>query len=219
MNTALLLVAIALAMGMIAAATWLVGLWNCVLTWVNLMFSALVASSFFEPVADRLNSNSPESSYLVDLVAVWGLFIGTFTVLRIATEFLSTYRVQFDQWTETIGRSILAILIAVTFFAFASFTMHMAPLPITGYWGEHFQSEPESAAFGVGADRAWMKFVHYESIGALAEFRDSRMLNPYNLPTSTRVREFDPEHELMARYRQRRRILSEQNSLQAPIPK
>ena len=209
---------IVMGVGMVAAATWLVGLWNNVVTWVNLMIAAMVASSFFEPLATNLNNSAPESSYLVDFVAIWGLFIGTFIVLRVATEVLSRYRVKFDVWTETIGRSVMAILIALTLFAFASFTLHTAPLPIAGPWGEPFQPTPEAQSFGIGADRAWMNFVKSSSLGSFAEFRDSRLLPPYELPTNTQSREFDPANEFIARYRERRRILSEQDNLQIPNP-
>lgn len=214
MQAALLLFAILLAIGMVAAATWLVGLWNNVITWVNIVIAALVASSFFEPLAAQLNNSAPESGYLVDFVAVWGLFIGTFVLLRVATEFLSRYRLKFDAWTEVIGRSVMSLLIALTLFAFASFTLHTAPLPIYGFWGDRFQPTPEAPALGIGADRAWMNFVRAASVGSLAEARDSQLLPPYELDSATSSREFDPAGEYIARYHQRRRVLSEQDNLQ-----
>ena len=210
----ILILSILLGLGMVVSATWLVGLWNNILTWISLVISAMVASSFFEPLATRLSNSAPESTYLVDFVAAWGVFVATFVVLRVATEVLSRHRMQFDLWTEMIGRSIMSILIAVTLFAFVSFTLHTAPLPNFGFWGENFQPTPESQSLGIGADRVWMRFLKSASVGSMSEFRDSRLLPPYELPTSTNSREFDPADELIARYQQRRKILSEQNNIQ-----
>ncbi len=218
MQNVLLIFLIVMGLGMVAAATWLVGLWNNVITWVNLMIAAMVASSFFEPLATILNNNAPESSYLVDFAAMWGLFIGSFVMLRVATEVLSRYRLTFDIWTEMVGRSILAILIATTLFAFTCFTLHTAPLPIAGSWGERFQPTPDAQSFGIGADRAWMSFIQSASRGSLAEFRDSRLLPPYELPTHSQSREFDPANEFIIRYHDRRRLLSEQENLQIANP-
>ncbi len=210
----ILILSILLGLGMIMSATWLVGLWNNILTWISVVISAMVASSFFEPLATRLSNTAPESTYLVDFVAAWALFVGTFLILRIATEVLSRHRMQFDLWTEMIGRSVMSILIAVTLFAFASFTLHMAPLPNFGFWGDNFQPTPDAQSLGVGADRVWMGFLKSASVGSMSEFRDSRLLPPYELATSTSYREFDPADELIARYQQRRRILAEQNNIQ-----
>jgi len=214
MEPVLFSLTIVLVLAMIAAATWLVGLWNNIITWITLVISAMVASSFFEPLATRLNEKLAESSYLVDFVAVWGLFIATYAVLRILTEVLSKYRLQFDVWTETIGRTVMSILIALTFFAFASFTLHMAPMPVDGPWGQHFQATPDAQSFGIGADRSWMNFVRSESMGAFSERIDSPILFPYELPTTTGVREFDPAGELMSRYHQRRRNLAAMDNIQ-----
>jgi hypothetical protein len=212
--SALFFIAIFLGLSMVVAATWLVGLWNNVITWFNLVLSGLVATSFFEPLAMQVNNGAPESSYLVDFVAVWALFIGTFIILRIATEVLSQHRLLFDPWTENIGRSVMAVAIAGTLFSFASFTLHLAPLPAEGIWSDVFQPEPGSRSFGIGADRAWMGFVKSASRGSLAESQRSPLLAPYELATETTVREFDPAGELIARYRHRRLILSQQPNLQ-----
>jgi hypothetical protein len=214
MEYLLLILAILLSLGMVIAATWLVGLWNNVISWVNLVLSALVATSFFEPLAAQLHQNAPESSYLVDFVAIWGLFISTYVVLRVMTELLSRYRLYFDYWTETIGRTVMSVAIALTLFAFASFTLHMAPMPIRGFWEQRFQPSPEARSFGIGADRAWMSFVHAASLGSLAESRESRLLTPYELSSNSSVREFDPQHEMISKYHQRRRLLSEQENIQ-----
>lgn len=214
MESILFNVGLLLVVAMIAAATWLVGFWNNVITWVNLVISALVASSFFEPLAARLSVNAPESTYLVDFVSIWVLFLGTYAVMRIATEVLSHYRLQFDQWTETIGRSVMALLIAVTFFAFASFTLHTAPLPVEGLWAQRFQPTPDANSFGIGADRAWMSFVKSTSRGSLSEIKNYRLLPPYDLFSDSGVREFDPAGEFMARYQQRRSQLSTLDNIQ-----
>lgn len=214
MESLLLILGLVLILTMIAAATWLVGFWNNVITWVNLMISALVASSFFEPLAVRLNENAPESTYLVDFVAIWGLFVATYGVLRIFTELFSRYKLQFDQWTETIGRTVMSVLIAFTFLAFASFTLHTAPLPVDGFWGNQFQPTPDARTLGIGMDRTWMGFVKTLSVGSMSEFKESRLLPPYDLFSESGVREFDPQGVYTSRYRQRREQLSTLDDIQ-----
>ena len=113
----------------VIASTWWMGLWSNLITLVNFLLAAMVASSFFEPVASRLDEMMPSYTYLVDFLALWLIFIVSFIALRGITELLSGVRLKFDYWTETIGRSILSVWLACCFVCFTCFSLHLAPLP------------------------------------------------------------------------------------------
>jgi hypothetical protein len=59
-----------------------------------------------------------------------------------------------------------------------------------------------------------MGFVKALSVGSMAEFKETRLLPPYELFSESGVREFDPGGEYMARYRQRREQLSTMDNIQ-----
>ena len=61
------------------------GLWSNAITLVNVVTAALLATNFWEPVADLLIEQFPQGTYLWDFSALWGLFAVGLIVLRTAT--------------------------------------------------------------------------------------------------------------------------------------
>jgi hypothetical protein len=163
----------------IVAATWFMGLWSNMLTLINLILAASIASCLFEPVSTLLETQAGMASYtyLLDFLTLWGIFFGSFVFFRAVTDFSSKVRVQFNVWVEMVGRSVLSIWIASVFLGFSVFTLHTAPLP-AGAFGNRLQATPESRnIIGIGPDRMWMGFLQSRSRGALAESRN--MIMPF----------------------------------------
>lgn len=197
----------------VIASTWWMGLWSNLLTLVNFLLAAMLASSFFEPVASRLDDMMPSFTYLVDFLALWLIFILSFVVLRGLTELLSAYRLKFDFWTEMTGRSILSVWLACCFVCFACFSLHLAPLPPNS-----FQKNVEDRTLGIGPDRYWLAFVQSRSRGALSEVQDSGVLDPYGLDDHAddegqNKRVFDPHANYIFTYHLRRELLSNEKGL------
>jgi hypothetical protein len=175
----------------VAAGCWMQGLWGGLLTLINLLLSGMIAINYFEPVAGLLDKANKAQTHLWDSIALWGLMLISFIVLRLLTEVLSRHRVRFNLWVEMVGRTIVALWIGWLFVGFTLLTMHTAPV------GQHplgFQKEPLSRNFmGFAPDRQWLALVHSRSSGALAR------ITP---------REFDRDSEFIFKYHQRRSDLA-----------
>lgn len=206
LETLILLVAFLLVGGLI----WLVGLWSGFISLVNLLLAALVATAFFEPVADQIEyssgKNSMQFTYLCDFVAIWLVFVAAAVLIRILTDSFSSVRVRFDPVTEMIGRSVVAVLAGGLFVCFAHFTMLVAPLPFTGAETNMQITQPR---------QVWIALARGLSNGSLAEARDSKMAQPYRdehnrIQGDSQLRPFDPLYTFHAKYQERRQRFGQQ---------
>ena len=204
----------------VIAATWFVGLWNNVITLINVVFAASIASVFYEPVADAIEARNPTYTYMVDFVCLWGLFFVSFVVLRGVTDLLSRNRLEFDVWVEMIGRTVLSIAISWIFLCFTLFTLHTAPLPLDS----DFQTHPDTVNFLGGPDRLWLAFLQSRSQGALAESIDGPLLSEYDLNSlhaddqNLEVRVFDSRSDFIYKYHHRRQLLAGEEALRVFRP-
>jgi len=205
----------------IVAATWFMGLWSNLLTLINLILAAMIATNVYEPLCDAIErGGNTGMTYLLDFLILWGVFVFTFGLFRLGTDLLSGYRVKFNIVVELVGRSVLSIWIAITFLSFALFTLHTAPLPEAPFGG--FQATPESK----GLDRLWLGFAQSRSRGAFAEFRNGWFLPEYNedehpKDVGKNRRVFDSTSDFILKYHDRRRRFMEQEgfTVEKPVPK
>ena len=209
----------------IVAATWFVGLWNNLITFVNLIFAGMIASCWFEPVADTLESQGMASyTFVLDFLCLWGLFFLVFGALRICTDIVSKVKIKFDFWTEIVGRSISSICIASFMICFFTFSVHLAPLSESPFGGS-FQATPATRnVLGIGPDRMWLGYLQSRSRGAFAESRNGLfgMLNSpatiYDDPEHERDagkdrRVFDSNSDFIFKYHHRRQNFMQQESV------
>lgn len=168
------------------AALWFQGLWSNMVTLINVLIAGMIAFNYFEPVADLLVKQESSYKYLYDYLALWGLFVLSFGILRLATDLASRRRVVFNIWVEMVGRSILSVWIAWLFIGFVCATMHAAPLGANPFG---FQQTPMAGNFlGMSPGRQWLALMQSRSRGAL----------------SGNNGEFDPQSEFILKYYQRR---------------
>jgi len=198
----------------VAAANWWLGLWSNLLSLVNFLLAALVASSIYENVAALLanaNPNIKTYDYLLEFISVWLIFFVTFAVLRGITEAMSAYRLHFDGVTELIGRSLLSAWLGFAFLQFTMFTFHLAPIAPSD-----FATNPTEKVLGFGPDRMWLSLIQSRSRGALSTDKASDqfgLAKGYNLPvhpddTDLNARVFDPNGQFILRQTKRRKDLS-----------
>jgi uncharacterized membrane protein required for colicin V production len=198
----------------VVAANWWLGLWSNLLSLVNFLLAALIASSFYENVATKLssiNENIASYDYLLDFICVWLLFFVSFGILRGITEVLSAKQVQFDKITELAGRSVLSAWLGFAFLQFALFTFHLAPIAPSDY-----AVNPKESVLGFGPDRMWLSLIQSRSRGALSSTKSSNqfgLASPYNLdvhPDDTKLeaRVFDPMGQFILQKTQRRKDLA-----------
>ena len=165
----------------------------------------MLAFNYFEPLADLIDKQDRSYTYLVDFLALWGLFVVSFGLLRLFSDVLSRKRVTFDFWTETVGRSVVAIWIAWLFVGFvcASLAYRPAGNPSAGVSGD--ADFGEFPGHGAGASSGWR-------LCRAAREGPCRVANPMPpnlspLPEdqNLNVRIFDPESRFILKYYQRRR--------------
>jgi uncharacterized membrane protein required for colicin V production len=168
------------------------GLWSNALTFFNVMTSALLASNYFEPLADYLEKQAPSYKYLWDFLALWIVFAGSMMVLRTITDLLSKVKVKFIPQVNLAGGIFFAAWTGWIMVGFTTMTLHTAPLARNFFLGA-FQETPEThMMFGLGPDRKWLAFLHKMSQSSLSRS------GPAGAHT------FDPEADFVLRYGFRR---------------
>jgi len=196
---------------LVAAALWFQGLWSNAVTLINLIVAMLIATNFWEPICDLIESFGAGSfTYLLDFVVLWFLFVFSFVFLRLFTDLLSRTRVKFEMPVEMTGRSLLAIWNAWLLVCFTAFSLQMAPLnnptPL-GAW-----SAPNSSVFlFLPADRFWLRFMQSRSRGALARGNFSGESHPDDAEANLEA--FDPYSEFPLKYRDRREKYSQAEAM------
>lgn len=209
----------------VAGFNWWVGAWNSMLNLINFYLAALVASSFFEPLADRLEAFNPTYTYVVDFVAVWALFAVMFAGLRITTDLLTKYQLRMNVWADYGVRTFLSIAVAFSFVCFMFFTLHVAPLPPDVFdpatpkeLGDVRAGNRPNKLMGFGPDEIWMSLVKSSSRGSLAESKRGLFLEDYKLEdhpddVKLQARVFDPQANFRLNYAIRRANLSKSETL------
>jgi hypothetical protein len=179
------------------AMMWTEGMWGNAITSINVIFAAMLAMNFYEPVATFMEARLPSFTYLLDFVCQWFLFAVALSVLRITTDQASQHQVRFKMPLEQAGRAIFAVATAWVLICFTTATMHTAPLGRSPFRGS-FQREPlANNLFGLAPDRLFLGFVHSRSKTALA--------NPTPTP-------FDAKGDYILKYGARRQALQEHNA-------
>lgn len=175
------------------------GLWSNTLALVNVLTAGLLATNYFEPLANFFERQDSSFTYVWDFLAIWMIFGIAMIVLRMATDYMSTVKVKFFVPVEKAGGLLMACWVAWVVVGFTTMTLHTAPLA-RNFLGGAFQPEAESKMlFGLGPDRSWLGWVHRESKGSL-----SRLGTP---------NPFDPRGDFILRYGERRAEFEDQLTL------
>jgi len=192
------LILLLLLLGACLAFVGMQGMWSAGITFINALFAALLATSYWEPAARLLQGMGPSFTYLIDILAIWIVFCLFFLLLRLATDFISRVKVRFLPIADQIGGYFFGLLTAWVMICFVMFSLHTAPLPrnFLGFW----QPEPETRMLGVAPDRRWLGFVNMVSRGALSKGN-----------------EFDPDAEFILKYGQRRADLEGEKELRVRV--
>ena len=152
------------------------GLWSNAISAINVTLAAMVATNWYEILADYLNSQAPSYTYVWDFLMLWALFALSFTVFRAFTDQISKHRVRFKMPVEIAGRIIFALLTGWIFICFTNMTLHTAPLARTAFRGS-FSAEPKSKSFlGLAPDRLWLGFMQSRSRGILFRIRRNQII-------------------------------------------
>jgi hypothetical protein len=169
------------------AALYPEGMWSNAVRLINVVTAALLAMNFFEPAARWLEGLWGSLTYVVDFVALWGLFALFAAVLGELTNRISKVKVRFLKVADQIGSGFFALWIGWVMLCFTLVTLHTAPLSRTFLFGG-FKAESRMF-FGLAPDRQWLGFVRKMSRSTFCR---------------SAVQEFDPQADFMPKYASRR---------------
>jgi uncharacterized membrane protein required for colicin V production len=184
------------------AMTMREGLWSNAVMFFNIMTAAMLASNYYETLANWLEQKQPSYTYVLDFLSLWTIFCVVLIGLRLATDKLSRVTVKFKMPVEWAGGIFFSLWIGWLMVCFSTFTLHTAPLARSFLLGT-FQPEPKSEMFfGLAPDRQWLAFMHTMSdYGSLGRGRSETD------PEGTNV--FDPKADFILRYAARRKAFED----------
>lgn len=178
------------------------GLWGNAITLINVVTSALLATSWYEPFATYLQNNVDASyTYVWDFLAFWGVFAGVMGVLRAITDNLSKVKVRFKKPIDMAGGLVFAVWVGWVMICFTLTTLHTAPLARNSFGGAFAPTPMSNMFMGFAPDRQWLAFAHKMSKGTFARSKP----NP-----------FDPTGEFILKYGARREQFEEKLSTVTP---
>ncbi len=178
----------------VSFALWKEGVWGSLVMLCNVLAAASVATAWYEWVVAFLEPRLPSYGYVLDFVAVWGLFCLVLLGLREATDRISRTKVRLRRPVELFGGPLVAALVAWVMTCFTAATLHVAPLP-----RDLVQPAPDTRMFfGLAPDRKWLAWV-----------RGATLNGPFAVPGSA----FDKDADFIIRYAARRKRLEDEPGL------
>ncbi len=180
------------------------GLWGNLITLFNVIFAALLAMNFFEPMADAIETKGggfiASLTYFLDFLSMWIVFVVAFVVLKVLTRVISRVKVRFRKPMEMAGGYAVSALTGWVMVCFITASLHTAPLPKTAFGGGFDPNR--RMVFGLAPDIKWLAFTNATSSKAL-----SRGTGAANA--------FDPDASFITIYNSRRAALEDQETLRA----
>ena len=178
----------------VSAALWKEGIWSTLVMLLNVVLAATVATAWYERLVAVLEPRLPSYTYLLDFVALWGLFCLLLLGMREATDRISRTKVRLRRPVELFGGPLVAVLVGWVMTCFTAASLHTAPVP-RGF----VQPGPEARMFfGLAPDRKWLAWVH-----------GSTLIGPFAVPESA----FDKNADFIIRYADRRKRLEDEPAL------
>ena len=150
---------------------WWFGFWNNMLTMINCLLAALIATSAYPVISEfvvNLDKDENSFAYVGDFVGLWAIFVISFMLLRGFTDSLSKYRLKFDIITEMAGRTVFSIGTAIVMLCFTNFTLQLAPLDQELFSESGKPTSATDAAVSSLPDQMWIGYAQYASTGPLS---------------------------------------------------
>ncbi len=167
------------------------GLWGAALMFFNVLFAAMIAFNFYEPVAKLVDSTGINWGFS-DTLCMLGLFCIALVVLRMTTETIAPAMVRFPEPVYHAGRIVFSLAGGAVTVAIIILAFHAAPVHKKIFSAVDFKSKPP---FGLGLDHLWLGFFQYET-GAVFSNMGKGGRDPYRTyGQGGRVNVFDPRAE------------------------
>jgi len=186
------------------------GLWSNAVRLVNVLFAALLATNFWEPLARWAEQMEPTFTFFWDFLCLWGLFCVFLVLFRVLTDFISRVKLRVRKIVDRIGSALLSLWIGYVMVCFTMFTLHTAPLA-ERFMGGAFQPG-ENNFLGLAPDLQWAGFVQKMSLGPFCRTLSDEELSQYGPATDEwekHLAVFDRQGDFVPKYAARRRWLEE----------
>ena len=121
----------------------------------NVLFGAIIAFNFYEPLAQLFAENVSVLSHMADMICLMLLFSVSTMILRIATEFLAPAMIRFPPPVYQIGRFIFSLGTSAIVFAVILLGLQTAPVHQQIFGVLDYKEKPP---FGMGLDHTWLAF-------------------------------------------------------------
>jgi hypothetical protein len=199
MENILSLIIVGLILGLTYALTS-EGLWGSALMFFNVLFGAMIAFNFYEPLAALLDRTGINWGFS-DTLCMMGLFCISVLLLRMTTETIAPAMVKFPTPIYHVGRLIFGLGGAVITMAVIILAFHAAPVHKKIFTAIQYDSKPP---FKLGIDHQWLGFFQHATGAVFARYgvgsRDPFREYGHGGP----VRVFDPRAEWLINHEQAR---------------
>jgi len=180
--------------------------WNNSLLLINVVTAALLATNYWEPLANLFDGFLPRYAYYIDFVAIWVLFAAIAAGMVAATKAVAPVHVRLMPIVDRIGGALLAVWVGWVLVCFTAMTLHLVPLS-RNYLG--FTPEKPLLLGLVAPDRLWLGFMQKMSQGSYAQFASAE-------DARNEAYVFDARGQFVVRYAQRRSDLERAGAGAAP---
>jgi hypothetical protein len=206
--------ALLIILGLVAWNVAAEGAWGATAVFFCVLFSALVATNYFEPLADLLQAGmGTDWAYRVDFIALVGLFAGGVFGLRYLSEWLVPNFIVVNGRFYDACRWVFGVLTGYVTIGFLLMAMHTAPLP-----REFLGFTPERNNFfgQLAPDRDWLGFVQYVSEKSMPSSEEGRIFDGSQFRLPGHTNEVWPT--FIFRYASRRENIGSGSVAIAPAP-
>ncbi|HEX3450063.1 MAG TPA: CvpA family protein [Isosphaeraceae bacterium] len=164
------------------------GLWGAALMFFNVLFGAMIAFNFYEPLAKLIDSTGIGWGFS-DTLCMLGLFCVSTALLKMTTETIAPAMVRFPAPVYHVGRLIFGAAGALVTVAFVLLAFHTAPVHKKIFTAVTYNSKPP---FGLGLDHQFLGFFQYQT-GAVFTMLGSGQRDPHHqYGHGGAVKMFDP---------------------------
>jgi uncharacterized membrane protein required for colicin V production len=190
-------------LGFILLITYVItseGLWGSALMFFNVVFAAMIAFNFYEPLAALLDWTGIGWGFS-DTLCMLGLFCVSLLLLRIVTESIAPAMVRFPIPLYHAGRLIFGLATSLVTIAIILLAFHAAPVHKKIFGVVDYQTKPP---FGLGLDHQWLGFFQYETGAVFARYGGGRR-DPHSQYGHGRpLKLFDPRAEWLILHQEAR---------------
>jgi uncharacterized membrane protein required for colicin V production len=164
------------------------GLWGSALMFFNVLFGAMIAFNFYEPLASLIDSTGIGWGFS-DTLCLLGLFCISVVLLKMISETIAPAMVRFPTPVYHAGRLIFGAAGALVTVAFVLLSFHAAPVHKKIFTAITYDSKPP---FGLGLDHQFLGFFQYQT-GAVFTMLGSGQRDPHHqYGHGGAVKMFDP---------------------------